>query len=92
MALEMGKGKSSRPVELLFRDVDTTPQGFSQTLQKLLREDKVSGIISNVPADLIAKGRGVMKARPRTLIATSFSGLDWKTKDGAVRCQDVRGA
>ncbi len=81
MALEMGKGKSSRPVELLFRDVDTTPQGFSQTLQKLLREDKVSGIISNVPADLIAKAGGVMKQDPVPFIATSFSGLDWKTKE-----------
>lgn len=82
MACEMAKGKSSRPVELLFRDSGTTAQEFSLSLQKLLREEKISGIISNVPHDLIARNEEIIKQGNVPFISTSSAGRDWAEKDG----------
>jgi branched-chain amino acid transport system substrate-binding protein len=82
MANDMEKGKAGIQVELVFKDSGTSSLDLSQALQKLLVDDKVSGIISGVPADVIAKAIGVMKQRPVPFIATSSARLDWKTKEG----------
>jgi branched-chain amino acid transport system substrate-binding protein len=82
MAHDMEEGKAGIHVELVFRDSGSSSLDLSQALQKLLVDDKVSGIISGVPADVIAKAGGVMKQRPVPFIATSSARLDWKTKEG----------
>jgi ABC-type branched-subunit amino acid transport system substrate-binding protein len=82
MAHDMGKGNTGIHVELVFKDSGTSSLGLSQALQRLLADDKVSGIISGVPADVIAKSGGVMKQRPVPYIATSSARRDWKTKEG----------
>ena len=82
MAHDMEKGKAGIQVELVFKDSGTSSPDLSQALMKLLVDDKVSGIISGVPADVIAKAGGVMKQRPVPFIATSSVRLDWKTKEG----------
>jgi ABC-type branched-subunit amino acid transport system substrate-binding protein len=79
MANEMEKGKAGRQVELIFKDAGTSFQDFSQALKDLLMEDKVSGVISCVSADMIAKAFYVMKQRVVPFIATTSVGLDWKT-------------
>lgn len=82
MAHDMEKNKVGFQVELVFKDSGMSSPDLSQALQKLLVDEKVSGIISGVPADVIAKAGGVMKQRPVPLIATSSARLDWKTKEG----------
>ncbi len=85
MAHDMETGKPGIQVELVFKDSGASSMGLSQALQKLLVDDKVSGIISGVPADVIAKAGGVMKQRPVPIIATIATTairLDWKTKEG----------
>jgi ABC-type branched-subunit amino acid transport system substrate-binding protein len=82
MAHDMEKGKAGIPVELVFKDSGMSSLDLSQALQRLLMDDKVSGIISGVPADVIAKAGGVMKQSPVPFIGTSSIRLDWKTKDG----------
>ena len=82
MAHEMEKGKVGRQVDLIFKDAGTSFQDFSQALKDLLMQDKVSGVISCVSADMIAKAFYVMKQRAVPFIATTSAGLDWKTKEG----------
>ena len=82
MAHDMEKGKAGIQVELVFKDSGASSLDLSQALQKLLVDDKVSGIISSVPADVIAKAGGIMKQRPVPFIATTSVRLDWKTKEG----------
>jgi len=81
MAHDMEKNKASFRVELVFMDSGTSSLDLSLALQKLLVDEKVSGIISGVPADVIAKAGGVMKQSPVPIIATSSARLDWKTKE-----------
>ena len=81
MAHDMEKNKASFQVELVFMDSGTSSLDLSLALQKLLVDEKVSGIISGVPADVIAKAGGVMKQKPVPFIATSSARLDWKTKE-----------
>ena len=82
MAHDMEKDKEGIKVELIFKDSGTSSLDLSQALQKLLVDDKVSGIITGTPADVIAKAGGVMKQRSVPFIATSSARLDWKTKEG----------
>jgi branched-chain amino acid transport system substrate-binding protein len=82
MAHDMEKGKAGIQVELIYQDSGASSLDLSQALQKLLVDDKVSGIISGVSADVIAKAGGVMKQRPVPFIATTSVRLDWKTKEG----------
>jgi len=81
MAWEMEKGRSSRAVELIFRDSGATPQAFSQALQQLIEEDKVSGIISNRSAEYVSKAAQVLKQGAVFLIMTSPARQDWKTEE-----------
>ena len=81
MVHDMEKGKAGIRVELVFKDSGTSSLDLFQALLQLLVDDKVSGIISGAPADVIAKAVGVMKQRPVPFIATSSVRLDWKTKE-----------
>ena len=83
MALDMQKDKVGRQIELIFRYFGASSQDYSQSLQKLLLEDKVTGVISCASADMISRAAGVLKQRSVPFIATTSAGLDWKTKEGS---------
>ncbi|MCU0576712.1 MAG: ABC transporter substrate-binding protein [Desulfobacterota bacterium] len=75
------KEKMGRKIELVFRDAGDSPQAFIGSVQRLLMDDQVSGIISCAAADEVAAVENVLRQKPVPFIITSPCRTDWKMKE-----------
>jgi ABC-type branched-subunit amino acid transport system substrate-binding protein len=81
MACDMEKARPGIRAELVFRETGASPADVSRTLQRLIDEDRVSGIISCVPAEVLLKAVGMARQRPLPMVSTTTARPDPKSKD-----------
>jgi len=68
---DMVRDRAGRNVELIFRETGESPRAFSDTIQKVLMDDRVSGIITCASDDEVDAARSVLARTPVPFLVTS---------------------
>lgn len=81
LAHEMEKGRLGRTVQLVFKELPGSPQGFRTALQGLLAEERVAAVIACASDQDLTAAADILKATQVPLIVTSPVTQDWKRKE-----------